>query len=82
LIYFGENINSVAGQHWQSFATQDYFDEHGIFYNVVVSAPALITLLTVLVSKQQHQHTSFWAAVVYAACTTTVTAGTERHQFA
>lgn len=54
LIYFGENINSVAGQHWQSFATQDYFDEHGIFYNVVVSAPALITLLTVLVFYLLH----------------------------
>lgn len=49
LVYFGENINSVAGQHWQSFATQDYFDEHGVFYNTIVSGPALITLLTVLV---------------------------------
>lgn len=49
LVYFGENINSVAGQHWQAFARQDYFDEHGIFYNSVVSGPAIITLLTVLV---------------------------------
>jgi hypothetical protein len=49
-VYFGENINSVAGQHWQSFATQGYFDEHGVFYNTLVSGPALITLLAVLVS--------------------------------
>jgi hypothetical protein len=48
-VYFGENINSVAGQHWQAFARQDYFDEHGIFYNSIVSGPAIITLLMVLV---------------------------------
>lgn len=56
LVYFGENINSVAGQHWQLFATQDYFDEHGVFYNAIVSGPALITLLTVLVSKEILKH--------------------------
>lgn len=49
LVYFGENINSVAGQHWQAFARQDYFDEHGIFYSSIVSGPAIITLLMVLV---------------------------------
>jgi hypothetical protein len=51
IVYFGENINSMAGQHWQSFATQDYFDEHGVFYNAVVSGPALFTLLVVLVRE-------------------------------
>lgn len=59
-MYFGENINSVAGQHWQAFARQDYFDEHGIFYNSVVSGPAIITLLLVLVSAG-------WAAAAATA---------------
>jgi hypothetical protein len=63
-VYFGENINSVAGQHWQSFAMQDYFDEHGVFYNTLVSGPALITLLAVLVSEVQQRHAAWHVLVV------------------
>jgi hypothetical protein len=48
-VYFGEPINRAAGRHWQEFASQDYFDGHGVFYNALVSAPALVTLFTVLV---------------------------------
>jgi hypothetical protein len=50
-VYFGERVNGLAQQHWQAFATQDYFDEHGVFYNAVVSGPALVTLFTVLVGR-------------------------------
>lgn len=56
VVYFGENINKVAAQHWQSFATQDYFDSRGIFYSVMVSGPAVVNLFTVLVGMTACQH--------------------------
>lgn len=49
-MYFGERVNALAGQHWQAFAGQDYFDSHGIFYSVLVSLPTVINLFAVLVS--------------------------------
>ena len=49
IVYFAERINDLAARHWQSFATQDYFDAHGIFYSAVVSAPLLATMFVILV---------------------------------
>lgn len=51
LVYFGESINSLAGQHWQAFATQNYFDRHGTFYSTIVAGPAVVTLIAVLVRE-------------------------------
>lgn len=48
-VYFGERVNALAGQHWQAFAGQDYFDSHGIFYSVLVSLPTVINLFAVLI---------------------------------
>eukprot|EP00775_Hariotina_reticulata_P008072 gene8072-8267_t len=48
-VYFGENINSTAAQHWRQFSSQNYFDDHGVFYGALVAAPSLITLFTVLI---------------------------------
>jgi hypothetical protein len=50
-VFFGERINGLAGQHWQAFAGQDYFDSHGIFYSIMVSGPAVFNLFAVLVSS-------------------------------
>jgi hypothetical protein len=52
-VYFGERVNALAGKHWQAFAGQDYFDSHGIFYSIMVSAPAVFNLFAVLVSGRQ-----------------------------
>eukprot|EP00878_Enallax_costatus_P033982 GHUV01037578.1.p3 GENE.GHUV01037578.1~~GHUV01037578.1.p3 ORF type:complete len:108 (+),score=29.25 GHUV01037578.1:892-1215(+) len=49
VVYFGERINKLASQHWQSFSTQNYFDDHGAFYSVLVSGPALFNLFAVLI---------------------------------
>eukprot|EP00882_Tetradesmus_deserticola_P015009 GHRQ01015976.1.p5 GENE.GHRQ01015976.1~~GHRQ01015976.1.p5 ORF type:complete len:100 (-),score=22.38 GHRQ01015976.1:815-1114(-) len=58
-VFFGERINGLAGDHWEAFAGQDYFDSHGIFYSIVVSGPAVFNLFAVLVSRlllhQTHQ---------------------------
>jgi hypothetical protein len=62
----------MAGQHWQSFATQDYFDEHGIFYNTVISGPALLTLLLVLVRTYSAAATGWcfglWSGLSSGCC--------------
>jgi hypothetical protein len=50
-VFFGERINGLAGQHWEAFAGQDYFDSHGIFYSIMVSGPAVFNLFAVLVSS-------------------------------
>ncbi|KAK2078442.1 hypothetical protein QBZ16_003282 [Prototheca wickerhamii] len=50
IVYFAERINDLAARHWQSFATQDYFDAHGIFYSAVVSAPLLATMFVILIN--------------------------------
>ncbi|KAF8060550.1 TMEM18 [Scenedesmus sp. PABB004] len=49
VVYFGERINALAGRHWPAFAGQDYFDRRGVFYCVMVSGPAVVNLLIVLV---------------------------------
>lgn len=51
VVYFGETLNHLAAQHWQKFAGQNYFDEHGIFYSIVVSAPLLLIVFVILVSR-------------------------------
>jgi hypothetical protein len=50
-VFFGERINALAGQHWEAFAGQHYFDSHGIFYSIMVSGPAVFNLFAVLVSS-------------------------------
>ena len=44
-----EPLNSLARRHWRSFATQNYFDERGVFVGVVVAAPAVFTAFVMLV---------------------------------
>lgn len=49
VVYFAERINSIAAQHWERFATQAYFDSHGIFCSAVLSAPLLLSMFVILV---------------------------------
>ncbi|KAF6253983.1 transmembrane protein 18-domain-containing protein [Scenedesmus sp. NREL 46B-D3] len=48
-VFLGERLNALAGDHWEAFAGQDYFDSHGIFYSIVVSGPAVVNLFAVLI---------------------------------
>ena len=50
LVYCAEYANSYAGQHWQSFARQNYFDKRGVFVSVMYSAPLLAAALLVLLN--------------------------------
>lgn len=50
LVYCAEWINTLAREHWQSFAGQDYFDKRGVFVSVMFSANLLIVALFVLIN--------------------------------
>mgnify|MGYP005998788271 CR=1 FL=1 len=42
-------INAYGQEHWEEFATQDYFDENGFFVSVVISLPLLLLSVLILV---------------------------------
>ena len=44
----GERLNAFASSHWRKFATQNYFDERGVFYSAVVGGPVLLNLVLVV----------------------------------
>lgn len=46
-----EYINTYLGRHWQEFARQNYFDEHGVFMGVMWSGPLLLLGFAMLVSR-------------------------------
>ena len=48
-VYLAERINRVMGDCWRSFASQNYFDPHGLFLSVVWSGPLLIIATIILV---------------------------------
>lgn len=37
-----EYINRFGAMHWQEFATQNYFDERGVFISIMLCAPLLL----------------------------------------
>lgn len=42
LVRSAEYLNSLGAQHWESFATQNYFDRNGIFVGIFFCAPLLV----------------------------------------
>lgn len=46
-----EHLNAALAAHWQSFATQPYFDKQGIFISAVYSAPLLLIMFVILVRQ-------------------------------
>lgn len=48
LVRSAEWLNTVAAEHWESFATQDYFDSRGIFISIFLSGPLLLDSLMML----------------------------------
>ncbi|KMT20059.1 hypothetical protein BVRB_1g000780 [Beta vulgaris subsp. vulgaris] len=49
-VYLAERLNKLLGVHWQSFATQNYFDPHGVFLSVLWSGPLLIIAMLILIN--------------------------------
>jgi transmembrane protein 18 len=43
-----EYLNQWASQHWEEFATQNYFDKRGVFVAVMVSGPLLLDSFVML----------------------------------
>lgn len=47
--YSAEWLNSLGARHWKAFATQNYFDHHGVFISAVWSAPFLVNAFSLIV---------------------------------
>lgn len=50
-VFMSEYINSYGAANWQSFATQNYFDAHGIFIGIMFSGPLLFVGFVQLVNN-------------------------------
>ena len=50
LVFLAEKINSACSQRWQAFATQNYFDNRGVFASVMFAGPLLGIATIILVS--------------------------------
>ncbi len=44
-------LNELGGQHWRRFASQNYFDSHGLFVSLVFSCPLLLLCLLIVVNS-------------------------------
>lgn len=42
LVRCAERFNSLGAEHWESFATQNYFDKNGIFIGILFCGPLLL----------------------------------------
>lgn len=50
IVYLAENINTYLARNWKSFAKQPYFDQQGIFFSALFSAPLLVVMFILVVS--------------------------------
>ena len=50
LLVAGGSLNSLGAVHWRAFATQDYFDEHGIFFGAMWASPLLLMQIAMLIA--------------------------------
>jgi hypothetical protein len=48
LVRSAEYLNSYGAQHWEEFATQNYFDSRGIFTGIFICAPLLLDAFIML----------------------------------
>lgn len=49
-IFSGEHTNRALGQHWERFASQNYFDKQGLFFSVMFSGPLLVDIIAVQIN--------------------------------
>lgn len=50
-IYSAETLNRLLGQNWKSFASQNYFDKHGLFLSALWSGPLLVISMAILINS-------------------------------
>jgi len=50
MILCSERINSYCSTNWQSFSSQNYFDEHGVFASVMYAGPLLFICFVQLIN--------------------------------
>ncbi|XP_043197196.1 transmembrane protein 18-like [Amphibalanus amphitrite] len=48
LVYFSEDINTLAATHWRAFSKQQYFDSEGMFISIMFSMPILLNCLLIV----------------------------------
>jgi transmembrane protein 18 len=48
IVRSSEYLNTWGADHWEEFATQDYFDRRGVFVGIMVSGPLLLDSLIML----------------------------------
>ena len=68
LVAMAEKINSYCAANWKVFATQNYFDRHGVFAGIVFCTPLLLLLLFQLVSDLVLVKTLCMYVCVYIYC--------------
>lgn len=56
MVFMSEQINHLGSTHWREFATQNYFDQSGIFIGIFMSGPFLLIALVQLVSDRSNCH--------------------------
>ncbi|CAI9108826.1 OLC1v1008521C1 [Oldenlandia corymbosa var. corymbosa] len=49
-VYLAERLNVILADNWKSFATQNYFDPHGLFLSVLWSGPLLVIAIVILIN--------------------------------
>mmetsp|Transcript_85 Transcript_85/g.244 ORF Transcript_85/g.244 Transcript_85/m.244 type:complete len:239 (-) Transcript_85:13-729(-) len=49
LVYFSEKLNTYGQHHWKEFATQNYFDDQGIFAGTMFAGPLLTICLCMVI---------------------------------
>ena len=45
-----ERLNDYGAQNWESLATQNYFDNRGVFVSLMLSAPLLLISVCMLLA--------------------------------
>lgn len=50
MVRSAEMLNRYGANNWETFATQNYFDEKGIFISIMMSAPLLMVSFIMLIS--------------------------------
>lgn len=48
IVRSAEWLNQLGGKHWESFATQNYFDRKGIFVSIMLCFPLILDCLMML----------------------------------
>lgn len=60
-VLLAERINGYLAFNWESFASQNYFDPHGVFIAVLWSGPLLLISMLIVVSVASSL-SSTWAS--------------------